>query len=144
MTRRFFPVAGALLTLCFVSGCVTSTLKVTPADPGAVSSKGSPVVYSLSGMNSGVYLFYWIPLWTGNPRNPNERDYDILSHRINEKAIYRMFDSVNRRRHTDGVEDVTVEMRSSGVWTLWILWKRSVHGRGVLIRGKSSKREKKR
>ena len=141
MKYKICSVAAALLTL-LVSGCVTSTLKITPAEPGRVSRNGSPVAYSLKGMNSGVYLFYYIPLWTGNPRRPNQRDYDILRHRINDKAIYRMFDAANRRRRTDGVEDVTVESRSSGVWTLWIFWKRSVHGSGVLIKSPSGKKKR--
>lgn len=127
----FFLASALLLPLCF--GCVTSTLKITPAAPGRVSRSGKPVEYSLEGMNTGVYLFYCIPLWTGNPRYPNQRDYDVLRHRIDDKAIYRMFDAANARRRTGGVEDVTVVSHSSGIWSLGILWKRSVHGRGVLV-----------
>ena len=143
--RRGAFFSAALSVLFLVSGCVTSTLRITPAEPGRVSSGGNPVAYSLDGMNTGVYLFYWIPLWTGNPNRPNQRDYDILRHRVEDKAIYRMFDAANKRRRTGGVEDVTVISRSTGVWSLWILWKRSVHGRGVLIRedgGKKGKRRK--
>ena len=128
------PVAAALL-LCS-AGCVTSTLKITRAEPGRRSSSGGRVTHVLDGMNSGVYLFYWIPLWTGNPNCPNQRNYDLLRHRVDDKAIYRMFDITAVRMGSSKVEDVQTSTRSSGVWTLWIFWKRSVHGRAVLVREK--------
>jgi len=96
----------------------------------------------VEGQNSGIYLFYYIPLWTGNPYHPNERDYDLLEHRINEKEIFRMFDVAVKRKNAVRYEDVTVTYYSSGVWTLWIVWKRSVHGRGVLIGKKRHRGEK--
>ena len=134
---------AAVLTAAFLaSGCVTSTLKVTPADPGSVSKSGAPVSYVVEGMNSGVYLFYYIPLWTGNPHRPNQRDYDLLCHRVDDKAIYRMFDVAAQRMDSARFEDATVSHRSSGIWTLGIVWKRSVHGRAVLIREKRPRRRK--
>ena len=133
--------AASLLAL-FVSGCVTSTLKYTPAEPGSTSKSGAPVSYVVEGMNSGVYLFYYIPLWSGNPRRFNQRDYDLFRHRVDDKAIYRMFDVAAQRMHSARYEDAVVTHRSSGVWTLWIFWKRSVHGHAVLVREKPDKRKK--
>ena len=139
MKRRFsFSVAAALLALC-VSGCVTSTMKITRAEPGRVSKSGAPVSYVVDGMNSGVYLFYWIPLWSGNPRCPNQRNYDIFYHRVDDKALYRMFDVAAQRMDSARYEDAVITHRSSGIWTLGIFWKRSVHGRAVLIREKRPK-----
>ena len=137
--------AAALFLAFFGSGCVTSTLKYTPAEPGRTSKSGAPVSYVVDGMNSGVYLFYYIPLWTGSPYHPNQRDYDLFRHRVNDKAVYRIFDVAAHRMHADRYEDATVYYHSVGVWTLWIFWKRSVHGRAVLVdkkpraRGKSAK-----
>ena len=140
--KRFRILAAALpLALC-ASGCVTSTLRYTPAEPGRVARSGVPVSYVVDGMNSGVYLFYYIPLWSGNPYCPNQHSYDLFRHRVDDKAIYRMFDLAAYRMHLARYEDVTVEHRSSGVWTLWIFWKRSVHGRAVLIDEKPAKRKK--
>ena len=133
---------AAVLTALFVSGCVTSTLKYTPADPGSVSRSGAPVTYIVDGMNTGVYLFYFIPLWTGNPYHPNQRDYDLLEHRIDDKEIYRLFDVAVKRKHATRYEDVSITYYSSGIWTLWIIWKRSVHGRAVLVREKKRRDEK--
>ena len=140
-SRLVLPVA-ALLLLLGSAGCVTSTLKISPAEPGRVSSSGDRVTHVLEGMNTGVYLFYWIPLWTGNPKRPNQRDYDILRHRINDKAIYRMFDSAAKRMGKGRVEDIQVRTGSSGVWTLWIFWKRSVRGTGSLVVKKSRRDQK--
>jgi hypothetical protein len=130
-----FPVAAALLLVCS-AGCVTSTLRITPAEPGRRSASGAPVTHVLEGMNTGVYLFYWIPLWTGNPNIPNQRNYDLFRHRVNDQAMYRMFAITAKRMRSSRVEEVQTSSRSSGVWTLWIFWKRSVHGRALLVREK--------
>ena len=136
MKARFVLTVAAALLLCS-AGCVTSTLKITRAEPGRRSASGGRVTHVLEGMNSGVYLFYWIPLWTGNPRRPNQRDYDLFRHRVDDKAIYRMFDVAAQRMHSARYEDAVVDHRSVGVWTLWIFWKRSVHGRAVLVSEKA-------
>ena len=142
MLKRASSLSAAALLALVVSGCVTSTLKYIPAAPGSKSKSGAPVSYVVEGMNSGVYLFYYIPLWSGNPRRFNQRDYDLFRHRVDDKAIYRMFDVAAKRMRSDRYEDATVVHRSSGVWTLWIFWKRSVHGRAVLVSEKPAKRKK--
>jgi len=136
-------LAAALLAV-FSAGCVTSTLKYIPAAPGTTSKKGTPVSYVVEGMNTGVYLLYFIPLWTGNPYHPNQRSYDLLSHRIDDKAIYRMFTVAAARMHSAGFQDTEISYRSSGIWTLWIIWKRSVHGRAVLVSEKPHKHRRRR
>ena len=131
---RFGMSAAALAVLFCLAGCATSTLRITPAAGGQLSRNGAPVAYTIEGMNSGVYLFYYIPLWSGNPRRPNRGDYDLFRHRVNDKAIFRMFDVFRDRTGSASVEDVRTDFHSTGVWTLWIFWKRSVHGSGVLVR----------
>jgi len=139
--KRFSILLAAALFLAFCgSGCATSTLKYIPAEPGTKSRNGSPVSYVVEGMNSGVYLFYYIPLWTGNPRWPNQHDYDLFRHRVDDKAIYRMFDVAAHRMHSARYEDAVVTHHSVGVWTLWIFWKRSVHGRALLVSEKPPRR----
>ena len=144
MKKRLSIFAAAALPMLWLTGCVTSTLKVTPAEPGRVSRSGAPVSYVVDGMNSGVYLFYAIPLWSGNPGCPNQRNYDLFEHRVDDKAIYRMFDVAAKRMDSARYEDAVVTHYSSGIWTLGILWKRSVHGRAVLIREKPRKRGKRK
>ena len=139
----FSRLAGTLLALTLLAGCATSTWRITPADPGRVAKSGKHVAYTVDGMNSGVYLFYYIPLWSGSPTNPNEYRINVGRHDVSDKAIFRMFDEANKRMHTDGVEEISVDHRSVGFWSLWIVWKRSVHGRGLLV-SKKPVREKKR
>ena len=139
---RLSPVAGALLAALFLAGCAASTWRITPADPGRVAKSGKHVAFTVEGMNSGVYLFYYIPLWSGSPTNPNENRIGMFRHRVDDKAIFRMFDAANKRMRTDGVEEITVDHRSVGVWTLWIVWKRSVHGRGLLVSKKPVRTKK--
>ena len=141
MKKAALLTAAVLLAL-WSAGCVTATLQVHPAAPGMVAKSGAPVSHVVQGMNSGVYLFYYIPLWSGNPTNPNQRTYDLFVHRVDDKAIYRMFDVSAKRMRASRVEDVSIAQRSSGVWTLWIFWKRSVHGKAVLIREKRGRGKK--
>ena len=141
MNRASSLLAASLLAL-LVSGCVTSTLKYIPAAPGSTSKSGEPVSYVVEGMNSGIYLFYYIPLWSGNPRRFNQRDYDLFRHRVDDKAIYWMFDVAAKRMHSARYEDATITHYSTGVWTLWIFWKRSVYGRAVLVSKKPARRKK--
>ena len=131
--RRFSVCAAAALSVLLLGGCAASTWRITPAPPGRLSKSGKHVAFSIEGMNSGVYLFYYIPLWSGSPTNPNENRIGVFRHRVNDKAIFRMFDEANSRMHTSGVEDIVTDHRSVGVWTLWIFWKRSVHGRALLV-----------
>ena len=131
--RRFSRWTAAVLTASLLAGCASSTWRITPAAQGRKSKNGKHVAFSIEGMNSGVYLFYYIPLWSGSPTNPNENRIGMFRDRVNDKAIFLMFDEANKRMNTDGVEEISVDHRSVGVWTLWILWKRSVHGRALLV-----------
>ena len=140
--RRFALWSAAVLAASLLAGCAASTWRITPAAKGRMSKSGKHVVFSIEGMNSGVYLFYYIPLWSGSPTNPNENRVDMFRHEVDDKAIFRMFDEANNRMHTDGVEEISIDRRSVGVWTLWILWKRSVHGRALLVSRKPVKIKK--
>ena len=136
-------IAALLLASSFLlsSGCVTSTFRMTEPEPGQLSSEGHTIRKVLHGMNTGVYLFYWIPLWSGSPRRPNRREYDLFEHQVDWKAMRRMFDKANRKLKGDGIEDFTCRESSSGVFGLWIFWKRAVRADAVCVtyRKKSEK-----
>ena len=143
--------AGVLLLLAvsalFSGGCVTSTFKMTDPAPGQVSREGHPVRKVLHGMNTGVYLFYWIPLWSGNPRRPNRREYDVFTHQVEWKSMRRMFDRANGMLKGDGVEDFSCRESSSGAFGLWIFWKRAVRAEALSVtyaepKGKDAKKGK--
>ena len=130
--RRF---ASLLLASSFLlpSGCVTSTFRMTDPEPGQLSSEGHAIRKVLHGMNTGVYLFYWIPLWSGKPRRPNRREYDLFEHQVDWKAMRRMFDKANRRLKGDAIEDFSCRESSSGAFGLWIVWKRAVRAQALCV-----------
>ena len=140
--RRFSPGIAAVLAAALLAGCAASTLRITPAEQGRKTKNGKHVAFTVEGMNSGIYLFYYIPLWSGSPTNPNENRIGVFQHRVDDKSMYRMFDKANKRMHTDGVEEITVDHRSVGFWSLWIVWKRSVHARALLVSRKPVTRKK--
>ena len=140
--RRLSLWTSAVLASVLFAGCAASTMRITPAEQGRKTKNGKHVAFTVEGMNSGVYLFYYIPLWSGSPTNPNENRIIVLRHRVDDKAMYRMFDTANSRMHTDGVEEITTDHRSVGFWSLWIVWKRSVHARALLVSQKPVTRKK--
>ena len=135
--------AAALLAVLLMlpAGCVTSTFRMTDPEPGQLSSEGHAIKKVLHGMNTGVYLFYWIPLWSGSPRHPNRHDYDLFMHQVDWKAMRRMFDKANRKLKGDGIEDFSCRESSSGAYGLWIVWKRAVRAEALCVsyRKKSGK-----
>jgi len=131
LRRGVFLLAAVLFLL--PSGCVTSTFRMTDPDPGQCSSEGHPIRKVLHGMNTGIYLFYWIPLWSGSPRRPNRREYDLFTHQVDWKAMRRMFDKANRRLKGDAIEDFSCRESSSGAFGLWIVWKRAVRAQALCV-----------
>ena len=140
--RRFSLCASLVLASSLLAGCAASTLRITPAEQGRMTESGKHVAFTVEGMNSGVYLFYYIPLWSGSPTNPNENRIGVFRHRVDDKSMYRMFDTANKRMRTDGVEEIVTDYRSVGFWSLWIVWKRSVHARGLLVSRKPVTKKK--
>ena len=132
--KRLLLFLPALLLLC---GCaVTSTVKHTNAAPGDVSASGKRAVAHLEGMNSGGYLFYYIPLWSGKENRPNRRDYDTFEHHLRPRDMRKMLKLYAKRLGADDVEDIKISTASTGVWTLWIFWKRSIHATGTAVESK--------
>ncbi len=129
-----FRMISALAAIVLLSGCTTSSLIETPPVPGQVSSSGYPVAANFKAMNSGVFLFYFLPLWTGSPGRPDQRDYDLFLNQLRPKYARMMMDARLERLEADAVEDFRIRNSASGWWTLWIFWKRSFYASGVAVR----------
>ncbi len=137
--RKFIPFCMVLL---LTAGCVTSTMRTYPARPGEKSPSGALVVERIDLMNSGMFLFYWLPLWSGAEHRPNRREYRSFEDRINAKYIYRAFDAQCEKGQK--VEATQIRFRSSGWWSLGILWKRMVFGSALIVEDTDSRTEAKK
>lgn len=126
----------AVCCAVLAGGCVTSTVKHVRAEKGTTTADGRKVVAYMQGMNSGMFLFYYIPLWSGKENRPNRRDYDTFENHIERKHMRKMLDIHAKKLGGDGVEDVKIHTASSGFWSLWILWKRSIHGTATVVKSK--------
>ncbi len=134
---KYGRIATLALVLVLMSGCVTSTVKHTMAPKGEKAPSGNRAVAQLEGMNSGIFLFYYIPLWSGKDTRPNRREYKTFRNLVEPVNMKRMFNMYSKKfLKADGVENIKTEEKSSGVWTLWILWKRSVHGTATAVKFK--------
>ncbi|MDR0932874.1 MAG: hypothetical protein LBM70_07655 [Victivallales bacterium] len=134
MKNRFIAsiFAGVIL---FGVGCNTSVVRSSPPVAGQVSSDGSRVVANLEGDNWGIFLFYYIPLWSGEPNHPNERDYATFQNKIKNKYTIEMLKKRAKQLKAE-VQDVQISDSSTGFFSLWILWRRSQSATAVAVKRK--------
>ena len=148
MKISFFSAAGrfaaVLAAMLLLSGCVTSVCQFSAPAKEMKSSKGHEVVATLTGMNTGVFLFNVIPIWSGKPHRPNRMDYEFFEDLVDVNGMRRMFDKKAKLLKADGVEDFSYTESSSGVWTLWIFWKRAIRAEAVAVKypGKGKKKRR--
>ncbi|MCI5778496.1 MAG: hypothetical protein MR051_01530 [Lentisphaeria bacterium] len=129
--KKSYLAAVALL----LAGCAqTSTLQWTAPVPGQQSRSGAPVLWNLTAVNNGMYLFYFIPVWCGYNTRPNRHDYELGKHLLTEPEMRRMLDCHLQELKADRVEDVEFTESSSGALGLWIIWKRSMRATGVAVK----------
>ena len=133
MKNALSTIAAALILV----GCAqTSTLKWTKAEPGQRSSTGNPVLWNLTATNNGMFLFNWIPLWTGYSTRPNRHDYEILKNDMTVPETRRLLEDKLAELEADEVEDWKIEEKSVGAPGLWIVWMRTVRATGVAVKVK--------
>ena len=141
MKMKKLSLFAVILLLC--SGCATSVCRHYKVPEGTTSSTGKSVVAAISGQNRGCYLFYVIPVWSGKPHRPNENKWSLWRHRVRERDIRRMFVQRAKQIGADDIEDVKVQEDCSGLWSLGILWNRSVSGNCVAVKNPSGKEQRK-
>lgn len=126
--------------LCFIivlccAGCAhTSTLEWEPPIPEQCSSKGNTVLWNLTAVNRGMYLFNFIPLWSGHPTHPNRHEYELGQNMLTRDKMRRMMDIHLNKWDADKVEDVEIKESSSGAFSLWIVWRRTMIATGVAVK----------
>ena len=139
--KRIGLIAAAVLLLG--SGCATSVCRHRKAESGRVSISGKAVVADIRGHNYGYFLFYGIPLWSGTAHRPNEQEWDLWKNQVRERDLRRMFIRRAEQLKADDIDDVKFAQKSSGFWSLWIIWRRSIVGTCVAVKepGKESAKE---
>jgi len=126
-------LAAAMLA---AAGCGTSVMTMQPPMPGQTSASGKEVVMNLKAENWGLYLFNCIPLVSGNPWRPNREDYYVFQNRLEEKYMDIMLQRRAERLKADDVEDMKIEEHSTGFFSLWIVWRRSMTATAVAVEKK--------
>ena len=124
-----------MLLLILASGCAhTSTLDWSKPFPEQRSSSGKPVVWNIHAVNRGMYLFNLIPLWSGYETRPNRHEYKIGQDMLTRPAMRRMMDVHLDKWDADKVEDIQISESSSGAFSLWIVWRRTMTATGVAVK----------
>lgn len=128
-------LAAAVIAVILAAGCShTSTLEWEKPLPGQRSSSGNPVVYNLTAVNRGMYLFNLIPLWSGSSTNPNRHKYIIGYDTLDRAHMRQIMDLHLEKWGADKVEDVEISSSSSGAFTLWIIWRRTMKATGAAVK----------
>ena len=136
MKRRMTTAALAAIMIFAVAGCNTSTVTMQPPVEGQTSSSGAKAAANLEAENWGVFLFYGIPLWSGNPGRPNRRDYVVFGNRVKEKYMDMMLRKWAKEMKAGGIEDLKTRESSTGLFSLWILWRREISATAVAVEKK--------
>ena len=131
----YFGSAGFFSIFRRMFATLTRRIWLLPPAEGQTSSSGERVVANLEGSNWGIFLFYYIPLWSGNPNRPNRRDYVTCRNRIENKYTDMMLKGWAKQLKAE-VEDVEITESSTGFFSLWILWRRSQHATAVAVKKK--------
>jgi len=136
MKKRMTMPALLAAALLAVTGCSTSVMTMQPPVPGQTSTTGRTVVMNLKAENRGLYLFNCIPLISGNPWRPNREDYYVFQDRLEEKYMDAMLRCRAERLKADDVEDMKIEEHSTGFFSLWTVWRRSMTATAVAVEKK--------
>lgn len=133
---------SVILLLC--TGCTTSVCRHYKAAPGTRSSSGKAVVAGIEGQNTGCFLFYSIPVWSGKPHRPNEKKWSMWRNYIRPRDMRKMLTARAKQLGADGIEDLHTEETSSGLWSLGILWTRSISAHCTAVKTTAAKNGTKR
>ena len=128
-----------LILLC--SGCTTSVCRHYKVAPESLSSSGRIAVAGIRGQNTGCYLFNFIPVWSGKPHRPNEKKWSMWRDYVRKRDIRKMFAVRARQLGADDIEDFSVTEESSGLWSLRIIWTRTISGQCVAVKNPSEKKK---
>lgn len=131
--KKMMTPAILAAAMLIAAGCNTSEVFMQPAAKGQTGSDGAKAVANLEGRNWGLFLFYWIPLWSGNPGYPNQRDYTMFENRVQAKYMDKMLRARAKQLKAGGIEDLKIRESSSGFFSLWILWRRSIYATAVAV-----------
>lgn len=130
----------SVVLLC--AGCATSVCRHYKTDPDTRSSSGRVVVAGISGQNTGCYLFNVLPVWSGKPNRPNEKKWSMWRDYVRKRDIRKMLTDRAKRLGADDIEELFIEENSSGLWSLGIIWTRTISGRCIAVRDLSKKEKK--
>lgn len=130
----------SLLLLC--AGCTTSVCRHYKLEPDSRSSSGRIAVAGIRGQNTGCYLFNSLPVWSGKPHRPNEKKWSMWRDYVRKRDLRKMFAVRAKQLGADDIEDFTVTEKSSGLWSLGIVWTRTLSGQCVAVKNSSEKKKK--
>lgn len=134
--------AGLAAALLPAAGCVsgqTSVTRITPPEPEQRASDGSRAVANLLVENRGVYLFNWLPVWSGNPYRPNLRKYHLFEDDMHPIHLRFMLEQAARKAGADRYTDEATVVNETGASSLWLLWSRTTRITAVAVEGRGGR-----
>ncbi len=146
MKRFTLVFAAALATVFVLTGCIaaTSTLDTYPPDPQAVAESGNRALAAAKASNRGLYLFYYLPIWSGKPHVPNLYRYLMFKDYLRKGYMTSMLNAAREKVAGESIENARYMSHCNGWWGLGIFWIRSMHAEATIIGDPAAKDKKKK
>ncbi len=129
-----FSISAAML-LC---GCVTSKVHFTPPLPEQkpLVPEKTEVVGNVKGSNWGLFLFNsrYLPISSGNYRRPDTGDYHLFRNWIKPGYMREMLLNRAKKEGADHLQEVEIKQSSTGLFSLFIVWRRDIEGTAVAVK----------
>lgn len=133
-----------VLTLLFLSGCTTSTVKPTMeyAKGKKFSGTGNMVIADIEATNYTSYLFGLLPIVGGSHSRPNACQYYMWRDTVSNRKTQNMMNWYGKRvLKGDGIENFKIRRKTIGWPTLWIVSWRTVHASAQVVKNTPKKQK---
>ncbi len=127
LMKKIIAMPLAICTIALISACATvKTGNDFSKQPIVLDN--TKAIAQINANNYGYYLFSFIPIITGNPRNANS--FSLFK---NQVTVGKVTEMLTRRSKILGGKR-TINMQSTILWTgrfsLWIFWLKEVQVSG--------------
>ena len=113
-------------------GCATTDVAMIP--PGITAKSNPRPVAAVHAENYGYYLFSIIPLFAGNPDEPNANSMTFFSDTVTIENNQKMIAEEAKALNCDTITNVRNSTYWTGSFTLWIIWRQVLSSNATLVK----------
>lgn len=133
--KKLWILAASAAMVISLTGCIaaTSTLETYPPDQAIVAETGGRALAAAKVSNRGVYIFYYLPIWSGKPHVPNLYRFRMFKDYLSKGYMTSMLYAAQKKVGGEKIENARYMSHCNGWWGLGILWMRTMHAEATII-----------